>query len=331
MLQTKTCSVLGAGASHPYGFQSGGELAEELVTLTAPGHTDDRRTSFRKRMVSLMNQRGLTAASEAKVFEFSNLLHRSNLGSIDRFLNFHRKDPATVAIGKAGIGFLLGEREDPERARSQCKRRDTDHWLGFLWDAVTTGALEPSDVLKNPLSFVTFNYDRSLEFLLTDFAKASFFGWDEAECEALLDAWPITHVYGDLGAYPRHGKGGTYVAYAEGTAFHHMDAAIDRIRTIHEVTQASTSEDAERATAARTQIADAERVIFLGCAYHEENMKLLGLHQRSDGGPQCLLCRYGLSDVQTKRAVAFIGGNETQACQFEHFKSREYLRNTIDL
>ena len=307
MLQTKTCVVLGAGASQAYGFPSGGQLAEELANITAPGDST-RQTTFRQRLVELMNRRKLTSASEAKVYEFSHLLRRSNLGSIDLFLNFHQKDQASLVIGKAGIGYLLGEHEDPDSTRTHCKvARDTDHWLGFLWGALTTGAADPSDVLKNPLSFVTFNYDRSLEFLLTDFAKASF-GWDEAQCEALLDAWPIAHVYGDLGAFPRHGKGGSYVAYTGGAAFHHMEAAVDRIRTIHEVTKGASGEDADRSAAARSHIANAERVIFLGCAYHEENMKLLGLQHRSDG-PLCFLSRFGLSQVQANRAVQFIGGN----------------------
>jgi hypothetical protein len=328
MLQTKTCFVLGAGASQAYGFPSGGELAEELANITEPGDST-RQTTFRQRLVGLMSSRELTAASEAKVFEFSNLLRRSNLGSIDLFLNFHRKDDAALLIGKAGIGFLLGEREEPDRTRSHCKvQHDTDHWLGFLWGALTTGASDPTEVLKNPVSFVTFNYDRSLEFLLTDFAKASF-GWNDAQCEAMLDAWPITHVYGDLGAYPRHGKGGSYVTYSEGAAFHHMEAAVDRIRTIHEVTQAATKEDSDRSAAARKQIASSNRIIFLGCAYHEENINLLGLHRRTEG-PQCFLSRFGLSGVQANRAVQFIGEN-TSTSPNERHKSREYLRNSIDL
>ena len=280
-------------------------------------------------MVGLMNARKLSSASQAKIFEFSDLLRRSNLGSIDLFLNFHRNDPAALVIGKAGIGFLLGECEDPNRTRSHCRvALDTDHWLGFLWGELTTGAEEPTDVLKCPLSFITFNYDRSLEFLLTDFAKASF-GWTDAQCEALLEAWPITHVYGDLGAFPRHGKGGSYVAYTDGAAFHHMEAAIDRIRTIHEVTKAATKEDADRAATAKKEVASAERVIFLGCAYHEENMKLLGLHARTEG-PPCLLCRFGLSDIQTDKARNYIGGN-VRPCLHEGHKSRAFLRGTVNL
>jgi hypothetical protein len=107
MIKTKTCFILGAGASQSYGFPLGGELVKNLVELTKQGTPNSRRDKFRDNMVELIRQRFFNEASETRVFQFSDLLKRSNLESIDRFLNFHVADPVVQIIGKAGIGFRL--------------------------------------------------------------------------------------------------------------------------------------------------------------------------------------------------------------------------------
>ena len=40
------------------------------------------------------------------------------------------------------------------------------HWMKYLWHRMLSEVSRPSDLLKNKLSVLTFNYDRSLEHYL---------------------------------------------------------------------------------------------------------------------------------------------------------------------
>ena len=98
--------------------------------------------------------------------------------------------------------------ERKSRFREQVEKPEHD-WYFYLYNRLTREATGKEDYRQfggNPIPFVTFNYDRSLEdFLLTSLLH-SFEGMDEQTAKEELEKTPIIHVYGRL-ALPDLGGG----------------------------------------------------------------------------------------------------------------------------
>ncbi|MGE0446080.1 MAG: hypothetical protein AB7P99_12705 [Vicinamibacterales bacterium] len=189
MIKSPTLFVLGAGASKPFGYPTGAELRAILCSASI---RDSDGTVYRK-LVEAGNQ-------PAQIKEFTNAFERSGFVSIDRFLAL-RQDFAST--GRAAIAAAISECNSEWRlyrtAQSDGKYvPGTSDWYSYLWERMTAGAANATDVMReNKVSFITFNYDRSLErFLLNSLTYG--FGADSAQSSQLLSEFPIHHVYGSL-------------------------------------------------------------------------------------------------------------------------------------
>lgn len=137
---------------------------------------------------------------------------------------------------------------------------------------------------------MTFNYDRSLERALFDAYRYSFNVLPEQAVQAGRETVPIVRVHGSLGdLVERAGDSGRlYRPLPEDWAV--QQAAREII--ILPRAQHSSPQFEE----ARKLIANAERVILLGCHYHESNMKRLSLRP---GQKQFRIgTGYGLSEFE---------------------------------
>jgi hypothetical protein len=171
-----TVLVLGAGASRPYGFPTGYELRQRICN-----ELKDSSTRLSTQLCELV-------APPDQIRQFRDEFERSQIYSIDRFLG---NRPQWANIGKAAIAVVLAGHEI---LHSLFAVRE-DHWYQYLWNQIATSW----DALASTnLSFITFNYDRSLEYFLLEAMKHSF-GKSQGECIAQLATIPITHVYGMIG------------------------------------------------------------------------------------------------------------------------------------
>ena len=196
MITTPTVFVLGAGASMPYGFPSGRQLVEQICEATRPKSTvlsdipDDShyllsRESIQKILIDKFDQ--------TKIEEFGKALYLSHQYSIDAFLE-HR--PEFTDIGKYSISlFIL--RKEVEADLVSFENRNKGCYQ-YLFNKINTRL---SEFDRNQISFVTFNYDRSLEhFLFISFINAHRLS--DKECASLTNNIPIVHVHGMLGKLP---------------------------------------------------------------------------------------------------------------------------------
>ena len=114
MIEIRTVLVLGAGASHPYGFPLGHELWEKASTedLSPIGEMfyPDRQA----------------AESRNHILEFQRLLHESQCDSIDQFLEGR---PKYEAVGKAVIADYLIRCESKADLLGAAHK---ENWYGFL-------------------------------------------------------------------------------------------------------------------------------------------------------------------------------------------------------
>lgn len=85
-----------------------------------------------------------------------------------------------------------------ERPHETCRFDNPDNWYAKLWDVMMDGVQAPGQVTTNAVKFVTFNYDRSLEFFFHEAIKLSF-NLDDKQAFGVWSKLGILHVYGSLG------------------------------------------------------------------------------------------------------------------------------------
>ncbi len=265
MIKTRTVFVLGAGASIPYGLHSGAELRKALYELG-----EHEGNVYAKRLRD--KEFGYT---QEELLRFSRAFRRSRMYSIDAFLT-RRSDHEE--LGKLAIAAVLCDREDPETVVRSDPKED---WYSALWNAMATSDIgKVADITRNQMRFVTFNYDRSLEYALYLAINNTFLGASSAQAFAAVGELAILHVYGSLGEFciePREG-GRQYVQSADTRG---IRTAADAIRIIPEARKDDKAFDK-----AREWFNWAERICFLGFSFDPLNVERLGLNEVVDAKAQ---------------------------------------------
>ena len=184
--------------------------------------------------------------------------------SIDDFLDQQRNDTYINLYGKAAIVKAILEAEQKSKLYSDniaTFRPDnfTDTWFVKFMQMLGRGvSKENIRNIFDRVSFIVFNYDRCLEhFLLHALQQA--YGIRRDEAEAILSGVRIIHPYGLVDK-----------AVPFGTARTNYVQLADEIKTYTE--QIDAADVIAQITA---EIERAECVVFLGFAYHSQNMRLL--------------------------------------------------------
>jgi len=241
MINNYTVFVLGAGASMPYGYPSGAELKQEVLSIL-------KEQDIRHRLLSM-------DYFESDIDIFHSELEFSGRYSVDAFLE-HRTE--FIDIGKAAISFVLTRREDTT------KLFKVNDWYHYFYNMLNTPF---DDFGKNEVVVFTFNYDRSLEHFLFSVLRNDY-GKSEDKCAEKLNQIPIIHLYGQLDPLPWQESGvWTYADNSKNQKF--IVNSAKRIKIIHE--HDDLSKDSEF-TKARHCLINAVRVFFLGFGYDENNL-----------------------------------------------------------
>ena len=256
MLKLETILVLGAGASNPYGYPTGPGLVQKIIKELKSGPSapffDDRGIDKYQRM------------------QFARDLQAADPPSIDSFLASRQE---FSKAGKIAIALVLGpcEVHDPKGCPEIQKRKSpADDWYQYLWHAL----YDPPESIRNKkLRIITFNYDRSLPNYLHQAMCASFGYTDEEGGRLFNETLDLAHMYGSLDPLPWQGEGGRPYGTAI-TESDYLDRAVGRIRVIGEERK---SDDVSWILEG---LPDHNNVIFLGFAYHPQNMALLGITRK---------------------------------------------------
>tara|TARA_R110002096_G_scaffold435885_1_gene664027 strand:+ start:64 stop:993 length:930 start_codon:yes stop_codon:yes gene_type:complete len=245
LITEPTVLVLGAGASSDYGFPLGRKLRDLVCALP--------RTAAEESI----QQAGF---AESEIRDFVETLQYSGFGSVDWFLE---NRPEFLAVGKACIGAALIPFENPEKLFPP--GAPENHWYELLLNVLD----EPlGSIGSSPVSIITFNYDRSLEYYL--FKAVATRVQSETRARELLEALPIVHVHGQLGALlPLTGRGRDYIPFVR---------AEDIVLAMKEISiVAEASPETLEFRRAKALLESAKRVDFLGFSYHPESVKRLGI------------------------------------------------------
>jgi len=286
LIDKKTIFILGAGASCPYGYPSGARL-RELICYDV-GFIKYYREFIGK-------NKEVDQSVILDVQRFKDAFAKSNIKSIDMFM---ANNPKLAPIGKYIISFevfraehksLFGENAkqgqeermipSDSRIRRDYIRGTTDFqggdWYSYLFNRFLR-ELPKRDSLpdflgdNNEIVFITFNYDRSLEYFLYEALRNSFTEVPEDRIVNSLKQFEILHVYGQV-APLKWQNPEDYVDYKPQTDESLLQKAANNIRTIYE------EKENPELIEAQSLLKQADEILFLGFGFARENMEVLGL------------------------------------------------------
>jgi hypothetical protein len=249
MLTKKTVFVLGAGASSVYGFPLGRTLCQSVIRELEVGQA-------RKDILDY------TKFSEKEIDHFREELRESGQSSVDAFLE-HRRE--LIDIGKAAMTAILVKYEQA----SELWSFEGYNWMRHLFEKMNA----PFETFgQNLVSFITYNYDRSLEHFLCRSLRRSYRKTDE-ECATVLQSIPIIHLHGRLGYLPWQLKerNREYEPRLDARVF---NLCTESIKIVHEEIDETRDNDFH---IAHQLLNDAEKMYYLGFGYGEVNVKRLDL------------------------------------------------------
>jgi hypothetical protein len=287
LINKKTVFVLGAGASCPYGYPSGALLRERIVLSQGLWQN---YTSYNLPGLSEIEKK----SKEKKIRIFIEAFDKASIKSIDLFI---ANNPKLSEIGKYIIAFeilsaeqqsLFGEKakfeqEHREYLQNHQGRSPSDlfprpfflggDWYSYMYNRLIEGLVGKNalpDFSNGNLSFITFNYDRSLEYLFCESLSNSFTEVPETDIITCLRNLKILHVYGQI-ALLRWQNPSDYVDYKPPLTEPLLQRSANNVRTIYEEKQNP------ELTEAQVLLKQAEQIFFLGFGYAQENMEILNL------------------------------------------------------
>lgn len=274
MIQDETVFILGAGASIPFGFPSGKTLVDRIIKGSHDDHSDFGQLFPRNLRL-----------------EFSKALDLSFAPSIDDFLE---KQPKFMEVGKAAICSQLIINEQPDFIT----RKTKGNWYDLIWGCMLA---KKTDYGKNKISFITFNYDRSLEFFFKR-SLINYFDVSKKEASKLLENIPIIHVHGTLGEFTEGQP--NYRDYNPNLTKQIIQTSAKMIHLFHD----SSPNAKDVKTKAKQLFNKAKSICLLGFGYHPVNIERIRvdefIYKASMFGST-----YGMGEAEMRAVRSMLGGD----------------------
>jgi hypothetical protein len=285
MITENTVFIVGAGASRPFGYPTGIELRRQICA------------EFPKQLNFLLTgqpifNRDHSPKAVVDALDFSQAFRDASVRSIDRYLAINQE---FSEIGKMAIALSILDVE----SRSKFDDGLEDNWYFYLYNRMVDGFRTADSYEQfgdNKVTFITFNYDRSLEHYLFKCLRATFPGVPEKEIVKQLNRIPIHHVYGQVDTLPWQGGN---KAYGAKYGYEDLLSITHNIKTMFERTGPETQQVASRINGARA-------IYFLGFGYDASNMKTIGLPEALNAGHNVFGTYKGAKQKEANDAAVFL-------------------------
>lgn len=170
--------ITGAGASSDYGFPLGRELATYIRNVLGEAWDPDRLNEFGP-LVKATESLSVDERAAASIVLRGSLDY---FDSIDRLITNRATNPNVVTLGRALIAYSISRQENEmwdHRARlaaggyasfDQCFEHSSKYpgWLSeFARASELARSPERAAEVLSATSFITFNYDRTIEHMLS--------------------------------------------------------------------------------------------------------------------------------------------------------------------
>ena len=255
--------VLGAGSSLEYGYPTGRDLINRITNELELYVGQLSSVEFYASDLFEDLKELVSSASELK----NALLSWAGPTSyIDKFLS--NNSPKFDSIGKFAIALIILKCEHQlSRGNYSLYQNNGDNWQRYLFDEFTSQHIT-SDLGELELNgrFITFNYDRSFEHAFYRFIKSQYHNATEDVINGLLK---VKHIYGCVKTASPSDRYGTDPNYME---------VIEAAKNINVMYQ-DRNMDSHFSTILDLDLARFSEIYFLGFAFHDVNMKMLGFPQ----------------------------------------------------
>ena len=361
----KTAFILGAGASWHYGYPTGDRLVKKVIDKArfASKHIQSvlqnasataNLPKYVTRNSPAPNSGGLSGMKndwKRALQECEDLVDRLTTVDpivIDYFLG---QNPHLSDIGKLMIAWVLLECEAIYRKyQINNNRREflkesfdgrsgniefikttyADNWYRFLVHKLVTGCADGDDLLRNKVSFVTFNYDVSLEYELYRSLKAISQFSEGNVIDKFFEGDRFIHIYGkmrqdftedishrtlDLFAKriiePTNVPTNSFLQSPQEFT-NLLDISYEASKTIRTIAPYEKTASGE-ITKAKEEIMDANVVYIPGYGFDENNSRLLNLHDSLHTGKvqgkTILFTNFNDHNLVNKKASRLITGS----------------------
>lgn len=285
MITKPTVFVLGAGASKQFGYPLGSGLVDIILNNFSLSNSKNS-VSGKDNPIEIFLGLGF---SENDIDSFRYELSYAATPSIDAFLE-HRQEEERL-LGRLAIAYALIPFEQTQLLFTK------DSWYYNLLNKINP-ALD--NLEKNRISFITFNYDRSLEHFLM-MALTNRFKKSENQVNEKLKKIPIVHLYGKLGNLPWESN-----KPEEFSRDYHPICTPDLIRksskSLKIIHDKFNPEDADFKLA-KQLLAAAKKIYFLGFGYHTDNLERLRIKSLSNSPSNLYLSDINSPTPRTSRII----------------------------
>lgn len=270
MIDSETLFILGSGASKPYGFPTDANLRMCIIKNFQSDYIKMPYTSdFNTRFIEFETSK---RTEQSKKF-IERLRDTEGTTTIDEFISVNDQ---FEMIGKIAIQYYLLEYE-----RNYLTNRQNNYasdWFEIVLKKMLREPKEyknPSLMDSNNVAFITFNYDRLIEFLFIKQFKSLFqelLNGNISKHQIDFFIYKIIHVFGSLGSLPRNreSNNSTELEFGESiSSYERITASISNIRLI--------KDGFKEPDRTNRKIYNAKIIYFLGVGYIDNNMKMLDL------------------------------------------------------
>lgn len=279
MFNSKTLLIVGAGASNEVGLPVGSELAK-LISQQLYFEFEHNRLlkgdgDFLNYLGKLFEDVDVRNEHLRAARQISDGITLAN--SIDRYIDIHHGDDKIQLCGKMAIvRSILHSEGNSKLFIDNDKRGDNwpfpqldDTWFVKFFDILSEGIrLQDVENIFENVSIISFNYDRCIQHFLK-FAISSLYSITQNEAEKIVETLRIYFPYGSVGKLVSDKNPG-------GITFGVDPNRLDIAQLSSEIkTFSEQIEDRSLTEALRREVLEAETIIFLGFAFHPQNMDLL--------------------------------------------------------
>ena len=279
MLRNQTLFVVGAGASFEFGLPLGTALAEKISAKLHFKFDMWRLIEGNEDFLSALRQK---FSDEEILKSHLDACSRIKSGirlakSVDNYIDTHKHDTKVALIGKFAIFDCIAEAErssklyfEPNSSKVTFDLEKLGKtWVAELVDILFYGVSKSNvaDVFAN-LSIVSFNYDRCIQQALV-LALHTLYHLDISQCYELVSKLRIIYPYGSLGTLSSIHDANS-VPFGADIFRPYLFELSKNIRTYSEQVA-----DVEMMTQISNEVTKAKNIVFLGCAYHQQNIDML--------------------------------------------------------
>lgn len=316
MYEKNTLFIIGAGASAELGLPTGARLINDISQRLDIRFQDGiRQVSGDSVIFDALRSHVSSLTEYWKTNQTQELIEAPSLNSyqqscwqirdampqaisIDNFLDTHQGNEKIKISGKLAIArsILEAEKNSILNVDNETEKIDfssiKDTWLHPFFQIAHQGlAKEDVGAFLSDVSFINFNYDRCLEHYLV-YALPNYFGISREESENIVKRLDIIHPYGTVGYLPWQEKGAI-------APFGNVKHPSNLLKIASQI-KTFTEQIEEESTVERlkTTVSEATTIVFLGFAYHPQNMKLISPEPKIEEkhGVQVLGTALGVSE-----------------------------------